>query len=125
VRETSDAIEREAIALSGAEVKRADLIVLVLDASEPITAEERQLMNLYSEAIVVWNKWDVAADGVERATDSGLRTVATTGEGVDRLHVEIRRRFGCETFDETRPRCWTERPRERFGHPDHRNRAMS
>jgi tRNA modification GTPase len=108
VRETSDAIEREAIARSGAEVKRADLVVLVLDASAPLTAEERRLIDAHAGAIVVWNKWDRATNP---ATSERIRTVATTGAGVDRLRLEIRKRFDCESFDEDRARWWTERQR--------------
>jgi tRNA modification GTPase len=105
VRETSDAIERAAIERSGAEVKRADLVVLVLDASTPISAKEQRLIEAYTDAIRVWNKMDVA--GAAPAMH-GIATVATTGIGVDQLRAAIRRRFGCETFDETRPRWWTE-----------------
>ena len=108
VRETTDAIEREAIQRSEAEVRRTDLVVLVLDASAPVTEEERRVMDAHPGAIVVWNKWDHAAVG--HAT-SGIRTVATTGAGVDRLRVEIRTRFGCESFDEHRARWWTEEQR--------------
>ena len=106
VRETSDAIERIAIERSGAEVKRADLIVLVLDASAQMTAEERSLIAAYPDAIVVLNKSDRAAGN---AMPSGIPTVATTGDGIDELRVEIRKRFGCESFDEHRARWWTER----------------
>jgi tRNA modification GTPase len=108
VRETSDPIERIAIERSGDEVRRADLVVLVLDASAPVTAEERRLLDDHPDAIIVWNKSDVSSAG----GGPGLRTVATTGEGVDQLRVDIRRRFGCETFDETRPRWWTEHQRQ-------------
>src|SRR5688500_1515927 len=107
VRETSDAIEREAIERSGAEVKRADLVVVVVDASVPLTREEQGLIDTHSNAIIVWNKSDRA---VGDAT-SGIRTVATTGAGVDRLRVGIRKRFGCESFDEHRARWWTQRQR--------------
>lgn len=109
VRETSDPIERVAIARSGTEVKRADLVVLVLDASTPIEAEQRRLLDAHPNALVVWNKSDVATDANTR---KGIRAVATTGEGVDPLRVEIRKRFGCESFDEHRARWWTQRQRE-------------
>ena len=107
VRETSDAIEREAIVRSGAEVKRADLVVLVLDASAPLTAEEQRLLETHRDTFVVWNKSDRGAgEGI-----AGLPTIATTGQGVDQLRMRIRERFGCESFDEHRARWWTEQQR--------------
>ncbi len=117
MRETTDAIERVAIERGGAEVKRADLVVLVLDASTPVTKDQHWLIHAHRDAIVVWNKSDVSADGTATTTDDGIRTVATTGEGVDALRKAIRKRFGCETFDETRPRWWTERQRSLYSAP--------
>jgi small GTP-binding protein len=107
VRETSDAIERVAIARSGAEVKRADLVVLVLDASDPISAQAQRLIDAHPSAIRVWNKSDVGASVVRE----GISTIATTGAGVDALRAEIRKRFGCESFDVTHPHWWTEQQR--------------
>jgi small GTP-binding protein len=111
MRETTDAIERVAIERSGTEVKRADLVVLVLDASMPVTAEEQRLIDAYPDAIRVWNRSDVASHGV---TLEGIPTVATTGKGVDELRTAIRKRFGCASFDETRARWWTPRQRDRL-----------
>jgi tRNA modification GTPase len=111
LRETSDAIEREAIARSGAEVKRADLVVLVLDASALDTPEQRHLIHAYPDTLVVLNKSDRAAEPI---TDDGIRTVATTGEGVDDLRLVIRTHFGCATFDERVPRWWTREQREQL-----------
>ena len=108
VRETTDAIEREAIARSGAEVKQADLVVLVLDASASRNDDQRRLLDAHPDSIVVWNKWDRADNP---AMGEGLRTVATTGAGLDQLRVEIRKRFGVESFDEDRARWWTQRQR--------------
>jgi tRNA modification GTPase len=107
MRETADAIERAAIERSGAEVQRADLVVLVLDASQPLGAEAQRLLNGYPDAIHVWNKADLAA-GVPRG---GVSTVATSGAGTDMLRKEIRKRFGLETFDESNARWWTEEQR--------------
>ena len=38
-------------------------------------------------------------------------TVATSGEGIEVLKSEVRRRFGCESVDLKRARWWTERQR--------------
>ncbi|MGB7160893.1 MAG: GTPase [Tepidisphaeraceae bacterium] len=120
MRETSDEIERVAIERSGAEVKRADLVVVVLDASALDTPEQRRLIEAYPDAIHVLNKFDVVADEM---TADGIRTVATSGAGVDELRIAIRRRFGCESFDENRPRWWTKRQRESLLVPSPRTRG--
>jgi len=94
VRDTSDGIEREAIERSGAEVGRADLVIAVVDPTQE-AREQIELGKKYREAIIVANKkdrpgvWDVGAyfKGV-------IGTVATSGEGVDQLKSEIRKRFG-------------------------------
>jgi len=111
LRETSDGIEREAIERSGAEVGRADLVVVVVDPTQD-AREQVELARKYAGAIIVANKkdrpaaWDVVAyfKGV-------IGTVATSGEGIEELKSEIRRRFGCEKMDVKWARWWTERQR--------------
>ena len=110
VRETNDAIEREAIERSGAEVARADLVVLVLDVTRPIEPEQGLLLRRFRDAFVVANKvdrpgiWDV--QGI-----SAIPTVASIGEGVDRLREAIRSHFGITDSASSRPLLWTERQR--------------
>jgi tRNA modification GTPase len=101
MRETSDPIERTAIQRSGAEVQRADLVVLVLDASQPVDAEAQRLIDAYPNAIRVWNKADLAAG----APLEGLSIIATRGVGIDALRSEIRKRFGLEMLDERSAQC--------------------
>ena len=63
------------------------------------------------EAIIVVNKSDQPeASGITRI--KGIRTVATTGHGVDQLREAIVKRFcGSETIPVSAPRLWTERQR--------------
>jgi tRNA modification GTPase len=110
VRETADALERVAIERGRAEVGRADLVVLVLDASRPLDPEQAPLRAAYPGALTVVNKVDRPAAWDLAAVDA-IRTVASSGEGVDGLRDEIRRRFGCLGLDESQPRPWTERQR--------------
>ena len=111
LRRTEDPVERAAIERSGKEVERADLVVLVLDATRPREPGQHALETEYPSAVQVLNKidraerWDLVGDVV--------RTVATTGEGVGELRAAIRRHFlGAEPFDQERPRPWTERQRQ-------------
>ncbi len=108
LRKTRNEIERAAIERSGAEVKRANLIVLVLDASAPASREELTMIEAYPDALIVCNKSDV---GSGRQV-LGIPTVATTGAGTDHLRLEIRKRMGCESIDAARPRWWTQRQRQ-------------
>lgn len=63
IRTTAEAIEQEGIRRSHAAASAADLVLLVLDASRELHAEERELMNRLpiDTTIVVWNKRDLAA----------------------------------------------------------------
>ncbi len=108
LRETADPIERAAIDRAGGEVAGADLIVLVLDAARPLEAAERHLVSRFPNAVLVVNKSDVAGG---RELPDGIRTVATTGAGVDALRAAIRGRFQCEAIAVGAPRWWTARQR--------------
>jgi tRNA modification GTPase len=111
VRETTDDIEREAIRRSGAEVGRADLVVLVLDVTRPIEPEQGPLLRAHPGALKVINKVDGEAAWDVRSIDA-IQTVASTGQGVDVLRDAIRGRFGCLNLAIERARTWTQRQRE-------------
>lgn len=101
LRATDDPIEREAIARSGIEVQRADLLVHILDA----TAEQEDIPD--PGAIVVINKIDLRAIP---GRDDAIQTVALTGEGVDQLRNAIRERLHCGGEpDLSRAYIWTQR----------------
>jgi tRNA modification GTPase len=111
LRPTGDAIEREAIAAAAGEVARADLVVVVLDATRPFEAEQTQLLDAHPDALVVLNKCDISEKGDARGREC-IRTVGTTGGGVEELRAAIAARFGCDKLALDRPRWWTERQRE-------------
>lgn len=60
----SGQLEREGISKSLEAVKRADVVLFILDTSEPITDQDKQLGGYIEEhaksAIIVVNKWDAA-----------------------------------------------------------------
>jgi small GTP-binding protein len=93
LRESADPIEQAAITASGGQIQSADLIVLVVDATQPLE-EQRRWTGRYPQALVVRNKCDQAVD--MRAIDVAkphIHTIATNGDGVDHLRQTIRRRF--------------------------------
>ncbi|MBX7066470.1 MAG: tRNA uridine-5-carboxymethylaminomethyl(34) synthesis GTPase MnmE [Parachlamydiales bacterium] len=62
VRKTEEIVEQEGIRRTQAAMKEADLILLVLDASRPLSEQDRELIqNAPKEkTIVIWNKVDLA-----------------------------------------------------------------
>jgi small GTP-binding protein len=107
IRTTVDPIEDAAIAASKPQIQSADLIVLVLDQSQPL---DHAIVNSFPDSIRVANKsdgslqWDAAEIGA-------IQTIATIGTGMDELRKQIRRRFGCDPMDPLRVRWWTESQR--------------
>src|SRR5260370_1017768 len=80
----------------------ADLVVVVIDISQPETAEEDQLLRLAESRprIVVGNKCDLAVSGqwsVSSVQSSRIRASALTGEGIPELRAEILRHIGGES----------------------------
>ncbi|OHB77167.1 MAG: hypothetical protein A2W31_14795 [Planctomycetes bacterium RBG_16_64_10] len=82
-----DPLEAAGVARTQEQLRTADAVVLVLDASRPVRPEETQLEVALPRAIRVHNKWDLAAP---RVPDSAALCVsALTGAGVDRLAAAI------------------------------------
>jgi tRNA modification GTPase len=109
IRPTDDAIEAEAIARSGEQIGAADLVVVVVDAGRPLEGEQAAVLEAWPDALRVVNKSDAPA-AWDLALAGGVRTVGTTGQGVDELRRAIRSRFGIVAgMDEQWPRWWTAR----------------
>ena len=110
LRESRDDIEREGIRRTRAMVEKAELILHVLDASEPLSEEDEQLLAEFAgkKRIVVWNKADLMrpSDGARTptsaaATDHSTVTVdgsvrapiaasCLTGAGIEQLKDAIK-----------------------------------
>ena len=111
VRSTEDAIERVAIEPQPSRGwKKADLVVLVLDATRPLEPEQLPLLTEYPHAIRVANKcdgkWNWKVDDIV-----AIQTVATTGAGIDKLRRAIASHFGCVDGALHGAKCWTDRQR--------------
>ena len=95
LRETGDAVERIGVERARKALTGADVRLLVMDGSQPFTAEDRQtLMGLEPHAVVL-TKGDLTAavdeTEVARAFPGARRVVvcALTGEGMDALRQMI------------------------------------
>ncbi len=84
-RDTRDVVESEGVARATQARGVADLVLLVLDASEPLTREDEQLLEDTANAnrIVVSNKSDL------KRPQSALAVSAFSGEGFDVLRCAI------------------------------------
>ena len=76
----------------------SDLVLVVLDSSEPSNAEDRQLIEQMAQrpAILVENKADIASSLFSAPSSelSRVRTAAITGEGIPELRAQILRHIG-------------------------------
>ncbi len=89
-RETGDPVERIGVERAERAVEGADVVVIVLDASEPLTAEDEALLGAADgRSIVCLNKCDLP----RRSGHPGaLELSAATGMGVEKLIEELTRR---------------------------------
>jgi tRNA modification GTPase len=106
IRRALDEAESIGIRKSMEALADADLVLVVLDASQPATVEDDELLRQAEgrPAIVVGNKCDLEGSGQgsegRGRTSSGhasIRASALTGEGIAELRGEILRHIGGET----------------------------
>ena len=101
IRKALDEAESIGIQKSMEALADADLVLVVLDASQARAAEDDELVRLAESgsAIIIHNKCDLVKDDGVRADrgDSALQVSALTGEGVAELRAEILRHVGGET----------------------------
>ncbi len=110
IRDSADAIEQTAIAQSRREIKQADLVILVIDPTQPREAQD-SLQKGFASALLVVNKMDLPAKW--NADDlHATRIVAVSGAGLDQLQAQIRSRFVSSPTDAHNPSCWTPRQQE-------------
>jgi tRNA modification GTPase len=94
VRETADPIEREGVRRAREKAAAADLVLLVLDGSGPLTAEDRMAMDLAppERTILVRNKSDLPPVGVAEPLDHFPRQVELSvrqGAGLAALQAAV------------------------------------
>lgn len=97
IRETEDEVERIGVERSRSAVERAQLVIAVVDASQPVTKTDIELVRLAEAAakgILVFSKRDLSrASGQIDTVLPVLSLSAVTGEGLDRLEEEVEKLF--------------------------------
>ncbi len=92
LREGGDAIEREGMRRARAELERADLAIVVVDARAPHEgyAAVATALAVLPRQLWVHNKADLLPADAPPPPEGVLRLSARSGEGLDRLHARLR-----------------------------------
>lgn len=90
IRNTTEIIEQEGIRRSHKAMKEADLVLFLLDASRPITLQEKELLQATpkEKTLVIWNKIDLGKPSFD--IDS-VQISAREKMGLDELKAAIER----------------------------------
>ena len=95
LRETSDIVEQEGVSRAKSTIAVADLIIVLLDRSRPLSQEDRELLDMtaHRPRVIALNKSDLprAGSAVEQSVLQPLELSAKTGEGLPRLVESITR----------------------------------
>jgi tRNA modification GTPase len=93
LREGGDAIEREGMRRARAEVGRAELAIVVVDARDPEAGRSAVAEAIAQTPRQLWlhNKSDLLPTDAPPPPPGVLRVSAGTGAGLDELHAELRR----------------------------------
>jgi tRNA modification GTPase len=101
LRRALDEAESIGIRKSMEALADADIVLIVLDSSQPTTTEDQELLNQVAErvALIVGNKADISSSQfpVLNSQLTRIRTSALTGEGIPELRAEILRHIGGES----------------------------
>ena len=89
LRATTDPIERAGVERARVHQGAADLVVVVLDRSEPLTPADHAIRAAYPAALVVANKADLATAWDEPGEPSPLAISAERGDGIEALIAAI------------------------------------
>ena len=92
LRDGGDAIEREGMRRARAELQRADLAIVVLDARDPGAGRAAVAAAIAGVPRLLWlhNKADLLPAGAAPPDGDGLLVSARTGSGMAALHARLR-----------------------------------
>ena len=96
IRETDDIVEQIGVERSKKALKEADLVLLVLNASEPLTAQDRQLLEISQDTnrIILLNKTDLPeAIETEELPEDVIRISVLKNKNIDKIEERINNLF--------------------------------
>ena len=93
VRPSEDELEQAGVSLARAAARGSDLVLLVRDASSPVTSADQALRTDLPDALVVRNKCDLLSSSATLETADEVSTSALTGAGIDQLLAAITSRL--------------------------------
>jgi tRNA modification GTPase len=96
IRETDDVVERIGVERSRKALAEADLVLLVLNASEPLTDQDRQLLRLSQDSnrIILLNKTDLPEKIETRdLPDEAIRISVLEATNIDKIEAQINALF--------------------------------
>jgi len=96
LRDSGDVIEEEGIRRARAEMRRADLVLYVIDASIGAAPDELGVLPADPPVLAVWNKTDIA---VPPAGHAGIAISALTGAGLPELREHLKVAAGYRAGD--------------------------
>jgi tRNA modification GTPase len=101
-RDARDIVEREGVARGQQARAVADVLVVSVDGSEPLTADDQRLLDetRAQRRVIVANKRDL---GDAQCVGGALALSATTGEGLDRLRCALVRELTGEEHPRESP----------------------
>lgn len=96
IRETDDIVEQIGVERSKKALKEADLVLLVLNASEPLTAQDRQLLEISQDTnrIILLNKTDLP-ETIETSElpEDIIRISVLKNQNIDKIEERINNLF--------------------------------
>jgi tRNA modification GTPase len=107
LRVTTDVVEQEGVARAKAAVDVADVAIVLLDRSRPLSMDDRELLGITAAKprVVAWNKIDLPPSLPLEPLDpvQAVAISATTGAGIDRLIAAMRDALGAPDTLRDRP----------------------
>ncbi len=96
IRETDDIVEQIGVERSKKALKEADLVLLVLNTSEPLTTQDRQLLEISQDTnrIILLNKTDLPeAIETEELPEDIIRISVLKNQNIDKIEERINNLF--------------------------------
>lgn len=97
IRESDDTVEKIGIERSRKAFSEADLVLLILDSSRPLSSEDKELLSVSNgtDTIIILNKSDLDAVFTKDDIDTDLKVIETSAvnsSGLDEIKDEIEKR---------------------------------